>query len=125
MTCQFDSETGVFSYVSTPQHLIRVPVRLFSTRIESGTDLLRRAAASNEAIGLAYARLAIARLLRFSERREDKKILLSPTSLKRTRSQIQASNRSKDFLPVVNVLLNLNIDGKENKKQIASTVRKG
>jgi len=107
MTRHFDVETGRATDTTSPQHKLRVPVRMFSTRIESGTDLLQRGAASNEALGLAYARLAIVRLLRFSERCDSKKILLSPSKLQRTRSQVTCENRAKMFEPVTKRLLNL------------------
>ena len=99
------------------QDKIRVAVCMFSSRIENGTDLLMRSAASSEALNLAYTRLSIVRLMRFSERRDSNKIVLSPSSLLRTRSQIACENRAKMFEPLANVLfslLNKNLEDKED-----------
>ena len=108
--------TGTFEDKTVSQHKIRVAVRMFSSRIESGTDLLIRSAASNEALNLAYTRLSIVRLMRFSERRDNNKIVLSPTTLLRTRSQITCENRAKLFEPLANILfsLNKNVEAKED-----------
>ena len=54
--------------------------------------------------------------MRFSERRDSNKIVLSPTTLLRTRSQITCENRAKLFEPLANILfsLNKNVEAKED-----------
>eukprot|EP00939_MAST-03C_sp_MAST-3C-sp1_P001550 g1550.t1 len=128
----FDQESGRVSDMTVSQTEIRVAVRAYGVPIHDGSALLWRTAAANEAIGLAYVRLALVRLLRAAKRKSDetKEELVSPsflsrsssseslsrssssevlnlraaTRLTKTTSQIVCRNSSAEFQPMANAI---------------------